>query len=169
MWRHIELARGDRHNSEFKNNVANPRPPLLPLVMRVPCRPNFRQGARVALRVAGYRDRRIVAASSRSELSRLAMEDQVTTLLSQSCRAGVRSLCSEISVIASGRVVYTGSTRELGADLDTFEERLVELLTQEGVKFSLRCDDDRADLAVGRLGLPLQSATPNRAFEAPPS
>jgi len=32
---------------------------------------------------------------------------------------------------ASGRVVYTGATRELGTDLDTFEERLVELLTQE--------------------------------------
>jgi hypothetical protein len=39
-------------------------------------------------------------------------------------------------VIASGRIVYTGSTRELGADLDTFEERLVELLTQKSLKIS---------------------------------
>ena len=36
----------------------------------------------------------------------------------------------------AGRVVYTGSTRDLGADLDTFEDRLVELLTQEGLKIS---------------------------------
>ena len=27
-----------------------------------------------------------------------------------------------------GRLVYTGPSRELGADLDTFEERLVQLL-----------------------------------------
>ena len=64
-------------------------------------------------------------------LRRLAMEEQVTTFLSSHDAQEVRSLCSEISVIASGRVVYTGSTRELGADLDTFEERLVELLTQQ--------------------------------------
>ena len=41
----------------------------------------------------------------------------------------IRSLCNEISVIASGRIVYTGATRDLGDDLDTFEERLIELLT----------------------------------------
>jgi ABC-2 type transport system ATP-binding protein len=64
-------------------------------------------------------------------LRRLAMEEQVTTYLSSHDAQEVRSLCSEISVIASGRVVYTGSTCELGADLDTFEERLVELLTQQ--------------------------------------
>ena len=29
-----------------------------------------------------------------------------------------------------GRVVFTGATRELGGDLDAFEERLIELLTQ---------------------------------------
>jgi len=34
-------------------------------------------------------------------------------------------------VIAKGRVVYTGATAELGADLDTFEDRLIELLTQQ--------------------------------------
>jgi ABC-2 type transport system ATP-binding protein len=48
----------------------------------------------------------------------------------------VRTLCSEISVITTGRIVYTGSTRELGADLDIFEERLVELLIQQGLKIS---------------------------------
>jgi len=41
-------------------------------------------------------------------------------------------LCSEISVIANGRLVYTGATRELGADIDVFEERLIELLTHQG-------------------------------------
>jgi len=63
-------------------------------------------------------------------LRRLAAEDKVTTFLSSHDAQEVRSLCSEISVISSGRVVYTGATRELGTDLDTFEERLVELLTQ---------------------------------------
>jgi ABC-2 type transport system ATP-binding protein len=64
-------------------------------------------------------------------LRRLAMEDQVTTFLSSHDAQEVRSLCSEISVIASGRVVYTGATGELGVDLDAFEERLIELLTQQ--------------------------------------
>jgi ABC-2 type transport system ATP-binding protein len=62
-------------------------------------------------------------------LRRLALEDKVTTFLSSHDAQEVRCLCGEISVIARGRVVYTGATRELGADLDTFEERLIELLT----------------------------------------
>lgn len=69
-------------------------------------------------------------------LRRLAMEDQVTTFLSSHDAQEVRSLCSEISVISAGRLVYTGLTRELGADLDTFEDRLVELLTQQDLKIS---------------------------------
>jgi ABC-2 type transport system ATP-binding protein len=67
-------------------------------------------------------------------LRRLAMEDQVTTFLSSHDAQEVRSLCSEISVIANGRVVYTGATRALGADLDAFEERLIELLTHHPPK-----------------------------------
>jgi hypothetical protein len=35
-------------------------------------------------------------------------------------------------VICKGRLIFTGATRELGADLDAFEERLIELLTQQG-------------------------------------
>jgi ABC-type multidrug transport system ATPase subunit len=69
-------------------------------------------------------------------LRHLAMEDQVTTFLSSHGAQEVRRLCSEISVIAASRVVYTGSTRELGADLDTFEERRVELLTEEDANIS---------------------------------
>jgi ABC-type uncharacterized transport system ATPase subunit len=34
----------------------------------------------------------------------------------------IRTLCSEISVIAKGRLVYTGPTQALGSDIDTFEE-----------------------------------------------
>jgi ABC-2 type transport system ATP-binding protein len=59
----------------------------------------------------------------------LAANEQVTTFLSSHDAQEIRSLCSEISVIADGKLVYTGATRDLGADLDTFEERLVELLT----------------------------------------
>jgi ABC-2 type transport system ATP-binding protein len=61
-------------------------------------------------------------------LRRLAANENVTTFLSSHDAQEIRSLCSEISVIARGRIVYTGATRQLGADLDAFEERLVELL-----------------------------------------
>lgn len=62
-------------------------------------------------------------------LRRLAATEQVTTFLSSHDTQEIRSLCSEISVIAKGRLVYTGATAELGADLDAFEECLVDLLT----------------------------------------
>ena len=71
-------------------------------------------------------------------LRRLAAEEKVTTFLSSHDAQEVRSLCGEISVIAKGRVVYTGATRELGADLDTFEERLIELLTQQDGPVAVR-------------------------------
>jgi ABC-2 type transport system ATP-binding protein len=60
----------------------------------------------------------------------LAAREQVTTFLSSHDAQEIRSLCTEISVIAKGRVVFTGPTRELGPDLDAFEERLIELLTR---------------------------------------
>jgi ABC-2 type transport system ATP-binding protein len=63
-------------------------------------------------------------------LRRLAATENVTTFLSSHDAQEIRSLCSEISVIAKGRLVYTGATRELGNDIDAFEERLVSLLTQ---------------------------------------
>jgi ABC-2 type transport system ATP-binding protein len=62
-------------------------------------------------------------------LRRLAAEQNVTTFLSSHDAQEIRSLCSEISIIARGRLVFTGATRELGSDLDAFEERLIELLT----------------------------------------
>jgi ABC-2 type transport system ATP-binding protein len=63
-------------------------------------------------------------------LRRLAANENVTTFLSSHDAQEIRSLCSEISVIAKGKVAYTGPTQQLGADIDAFEERLVELLTQ---------------------------------------
>jgi ABC-2 type transport system ATP-binding protein len=63
-------------------------------------------------------------------LRTLAARDAVTTFLSSHDAQEIRSLCREISVIAHGRIVFTGKTQELGADLDAFEERLIELLTQ---------------------------------------
>jgi ABC-2 type transport system ATP-binding protein len=62
-------------------------------------------------------------------LRRLAAESEVTTFLSSHDSQEIRNLCSEISVIASGRIVYTGPANELGTDLDSFEDRLIELLT----------------------------------------
>jgi ABC-2 type transport system ATP-binding protein len=63
-------------------------------------------------------------------LRRLAATENVTTFLSSHDAQEIRSLCSEISVIAKGQIVYTGATQQLGNDIDTFEERLVSLLTQ---------------------------------------
>jgi ABC-type Na+ transport system ATPase subunit NatA len=56
--------------------------------------------------------------------------EPLATVLSSHDAQEIRNLCSEISVIASGRLVYTGATHELGADIDAFEERLIGLLTQ---------------------------------------
>jgi ABC-2 type transport system ATP-binding protein len=69
-----------------------------------------------------------------SLLRRLAASDSVTTFLSSHDAQEIRTLCSEISVIAQGRLVHTGATREMGGDIDAFEERLVGMLTQ--------CDHD---------------------------
>jgi ABC-2 type transport system ATP-binding protein len=63
-------------------------------------------------------------------LRRLAATENVTTFLSSHDAQEIRSLCSEISVIARGRLVYMGATQDLGADIDAFEERLIGLLTQ---------------------------------------
>lgn len=62
-------------------------------------------------------------------LRRLAAEQNVTTFLSSHDAQEIRSLCSEISILAHGRIVFTGATKDLGADLDAFEERLIQLLT----------------------------------------
>jgi ABC-2 type transport system ATP-binding protein len=63
-------------------------------------------------------------------LHRLAATESVTTFLSSHDAQEIRSLCSEISVIARGRLVHTGATSELGGDIDAFEEALVGMLTQ---------------------------------------
>jgi ABC-2 type transport system ATP-binding protein len=65
-------------------------------------------------------------------LRRLAIDENVTTFLSSHDSHEIRSLCDEISVINKGKLVYSGATRELGADLDEFEECLIRLLTQRG-------------------------------------
>lgn len=64
-------------------------------------------------------------------LRNLAAQEQVTTFLSSHDAQEIRSLCSEVSVIARGKLVYTGVTHELGANLEAFEERLIELLTHQ--------------------------------------
>jgi ABC-2 type transport system ATP-binding protein len=59
----------------------------------------------------------------------LAASEAVTTFLSSHDAQEIRTLCTQISVIATGKLVFTGRAQELGADLDAFEDRLVELLT----------------------------------------
>jgi ABC-2 type transport system ATP-binding protein len=63
-------------------------------------------------------------------LRRLAATEEVTTFLSSHDSHEIRSLCQEISVVAKGRLVFTGATSDLGGDLDAFETRLIELLTR---------------------------------------
>ena len=65
-------------------------------------------------------------------LQGLAARENVTTFLSSHDAQEIRSLCTQISVISKGRLVYTGSTQDLGADLDSFEKRLIQLLTSVG-------------------------------------
>jgi ABC-2 type transport system ATP-binding protein len=67
-----------------------------------------------------------------SLLRRLAATESVTTFLSSHDAQEIRTLCSEISVLAKGRVVHTGPTREMGGDIDAFEDRLIAMLTQAG-------------------------------------
>lgn len=62
-------------------------------------------------------------------LRRLAASENATIFLSSHDAHEIRSLCEEISVIVKGRLSYTGPARELGGDLDEFENRLIELLT----------------------------------------
>ena len=63
-------------------------------------------------------------------LRRLAADENVTTFLSSHDSHEIRSLCDEISIITKGKLIYTGPTRDLGVDLDEFEENLIRLLTQ---------------------------------------
>ena len=65
-----------------------------------------------------------------SLLRRLAATENVTTFLSSHDAQEIRRLCSEISVIAAGKIVHTGATRDLGDNIDEFEEYLVAMLTQ---------------------------------------
>jgi len=65
-------------------------------------------------------------------LRRLAIDENVTTFLSSHDSHEIRSLCDEISVISHGKLIYSGTTKELGTDLDSFEEQLIGLLTRQG-------------------------------------
>lgn len=65
-------------------------------------------------------------------LQTLAEREKVTTFLSSHDAQEIRSLCTQISVISQGRLVFTGPSRDLGADLDSFEERLIQLLMSKG-------------------------------------
>ena len=62
-------------------------------------------------------------------LRELAEREYVTTFLSSHDAQEIRTLCAEVSVIARGRLVFTGATADIGEDLESFEDRLIELLT----------------------------------------
>jgi ABC-2 type transport system ATP-binding protein len=63
-------------------------------------------------------------------LRELAANENVTTFLSSHDAQEIRSLCTQISVINAGRLVFTGAADKLGNDLETFEQNLIELLTR---------------------------------------
>jgi hypothetical protein len=60
--------------------------------------------------------------------------ESVTTFLGSHDAQEIRTLCSEISVIARGRLVHTGATREMGGDIDAFEECLGMLTQSERIE-----------------------------------
>jgi len=62
-------------------------------------------------------------------LKHLASQEAVTTFLSSHDAQEIRTLCSEISIVTAGKLVFTGTTQDLGGDLDEFEDRLIDLLT----------------------------------------
>ena len=64
-----------------------------------------------------------------SLLRDLAERDNVTTFLSSHDTQEIRSLCTQISVISRGRIVYSGAAADLGGNLEAFEDRLIQLLT----------------------------------------
>jgi ABC-2 type transport system ATP-binding protein len=59
----------------------------------------------------------------------LAERENVTTFLSSHDAQEIRTLCAEVTVITRGKLVFTGATRDLGANLESFEDRLIEFLT----------------------------------------
>lgn len=71
-------------------------------------------------------------------LRELAERENVTTFLSSHDAQEIRTLCAEVSVIARGKLVFTGATCDIGKDLESFEDRLIELLTgsKEARQFS---------------------------------
>ena len=58
----------------------------------------------------------------------VAREERVTIFLSSHEVREIRALCEELAVIASGRIVFRGATKELGETEDDFEESLTKLL-----------------------------------------
>lgn len=61
----------------------------------------------------------------------LARSEKVTIFLSSHETNEIQSLCDRLSVIASGRLTYTGTAAALGKDSDTFERALIRLLRNE--------------------------------------
>jgi ABC-2 type transport system ATP-binding protein len=64
-------------------------------------------------------------------LQRLAERENDTIFLSSHDAHEIRTLCDDISILAKGKLVYNGPVRDMGGDLDSFEERLIELLTRK--------------------------------------
>ncbi|HWG89507.1 MAG TPA: ABC transporter ATP-binding protein [Candidatus Thermoplasmatota archaeon] len=58
----------------------------------------------------------------------LARDEKVTIFLSSHEVPEIQALCEDLSVIAKGRLTYSGKARALGADPQTFEDNLIRLL-----------------------------------------
>ena len=61
-------------------------------------------------------------------LRELAREEQVTVFLSSHDASEIQGLCDSLSVIARGRLTYSGRAAPLGRDPQAFEESLIRLL-----------------------------------------
>lgn len=67
-------------------------------------------------------------------LQDVARQERMTVFLSSHEVREIRALCHDLAVIAQGRIVYRGATRELGRDEVEFEDNLIRLLEGRGTK-----------------------------------
>jgi ABC-2 type transport system ATP-binding protein len=88
-------------------------------------------------------------------LQAVAKAHRMTVFLSSHEVREIRALCRDLAVIADGRIVYRGATRDLGRNEVEFEDRLIELL--EG-----RVARTEPKLSMARVGEPKLSLARGR-------
>ncbi|HVM44767.1 MAG TPA: hypothetical protein VM582_02435, partial [Candidatus Thermoplasmatota archaeon] len=84
-------------------------------------------------------------------LSELASESGVTIFLSSHDVPEIQALCRDLSVMAAGKITYSGPTAALGEDAATFENNLVRLLNGDAAPAASATTASPALRAIRRL------------------